>query len=271
MKNFWLLIFSLILVGSGCKSEVPVNVEAPVINEPLAEFSMETVTFGEVPVLSTANDQAIKIKNIGANVLSLGDLTIDGDFLVESRCKTSLEANQLCYLIVGFAPTVAGERTGTLTVTSNSPDSPKLIPLSGTGLSTALFVSPKSINFGEVIWTAPLEVPVPAADPNPEKPAQAVITVKNIGSQKLPGLKVSNQQLVAGPFAQTNTCPDLLEAGETCFITVTFIPTAVGEFSDKFFISSATTAATTVSLSGQAVEDPAAEPTSESLLPTQSP
>ncbi len=256
MKNFWLVIFSLILVGSGCKSEEITVIEAPVSAEPLAEFSLTAVAFGEVPVLSTGNDQAIKVKNVGGGTMSLSDIGVVGDFSVASRCDEVLESGEFCYLIVGFAPTTSGALTGTLTVASNSGDSPKVIPLSGTGLSTALFVSPKAINFGEVTLsgTPPSEGGDRGGSEPEAKPAHAVITVKNIGSQKITGLKISSPVDLTGPFTQTNTCPDLLEAGATCFVTVTFIPTAVGDFADKFYISATATPTSVISLGGKAIE-----------------
>lgn len=272
MKNLFAVIFSLILVGSGCKSEAVPVVEVPVIPNPLASFSMETVAFGEVPVLNTGNDQAIKVKNVGGGSMSLSDIVVEGDFSVENRCTEALESGEFCYLILGFAPTTSGALTGTLTVASNSGDSPKVIPLSGTGLSTALFISPKAINFGEVVWVAPVDEatgPIPGSTPTTS--THAVITVKNIGSKSITGIKITNPVDPVATFFQNNTCPKNLEAGETCFVTVTFIPSSVGEFSSSFLISATSVSTTAITINGKSIADPNATSTIGEPLPTLQP
>ena len=53
-------------------------------------------------------------------------------------CGASLAVGQACGIQVVFAPTVAGRRTGTLTVTDSAGSSPQIEALTGTGIDFSL-------------------------------------------------------------------------------------------------------------------------------------
>lgn len=255
MKKLYLMIFPLILLGFGCKNDVLPTNEIAVPTSPILEISMSAITFGEVPVGSSANDQALKIKNSGSGELIIESIQTTGDFNAKLAFDRSLTAGDFDYLIVSFAPTTSGTLTGTLTIKPVDAD-PKIINLTGAGLSTALFISPKTINFSEVTWLTPEEV-IEATGPTtgapPESSSHAVITVKNIGTKSLASLTITNPNEPIDIFKQTNTCPNILEAGKTCFVTVTFTPNSVGEFTGTFFISATSSSTATITLSGKGV------------------
>lgn len=254
MKKFTGLFFWLILVGTGCNQTITNEENTSDLTEPSADFSLEKISFGEVPIGSVSNEQALKIKNAGGGELIIKSLQTSGDFEAKLNFDRALGAGDFDYLLVNFSPTQSGDLTGELTILTNASDEPTILPLSGRGLSSALFISPKAINFGEVKFGESSDSESEAA-PTETKPARAVITVKNIGSQSMTGVSVSNPAEPDSTFTQTNTCPELLEAGETCFVTVTFTPSAVGEFTGQFYIDSSATASTTISLSGKAIEE----------------
>lgn len=265
MKKLFAIIFSLILVGSGCNQDVPVVEELEINNGPLIEVSMNDIIFGEIPIGSSANDQALKIKNSGTGELNIESVQTTGDFSAKLAFDRSLSAGDLDYLIVGFAPTISGVLTGTLTIKPVDAEA-KIINLTGTGLSTSLFISPKTINFDEIIWLTSeevIEATGPATGAPPRGSSHSVITVKNIGSKTLTSLVISNPDEPTDIFKQTNTCPKNLEAGETCFITVTFTPNAVADFTGKYFVSATGAPTATIILSGQATADPSIVPATE--------
>lgn len=73
--------------------------------------------------------------------LSIASKVATGDFAVLAEgdtCGDTLAANSACTLQIAFTPTASGTRTGTLTVTDNSMNSPHVMQLSGTGVSFAL-------------------------------------------------------------------------------------------------------------------------------------
>ena len=73
--------------------------------------------------------------------LTIASKVASGDFAILSEgdtCSDTLAANTACTLQLAFTPTVSGTRTGALTVTDSSVNSPHVIQLSGTGVDFAL-------------------------------------------------------------------------------------------------------------------------------------
>jgi Abnormal spindle-like microcephaly-assoc'd, ASPM-SPD-2-Hydin len=113
-----------------------------------------SVSFGSVSD-GTTNTQSIQLKNTGDANLMITQITVAGTGFSDSGVGTmplSLVAGATTSFNVKFAPTTPASGTGTLTVTSNSPDSPATIPLTGTGTtaSLTLSLSATSLNFGSV-------------------------------------------------------------------------------------------------------------------------
>src|SRR5208283_4960160 len=63
----------------------------------------------------------------------------------------TVAASQTLSFTAKFAPTVVGNATGTVTVTSNASGSPLTISLSGTGIQAGLSVTPSTYDFGSVV------------------------------------------------------------------------------------------------------------------------
>jgi hypothetical protein len=111
-----------------------------------------------------------------------------------------------------FKPKVKGTLTGSVSVGDNAAGSPQTLPLTGTG--TYMKFSPASWAFGtQPVGTHSL----------PKK-----IALTNKGSATANIAKISITGADAGDFAQTNTCGQTLASGASCFVTVTFTPTAKG-------------------------------------------
>lgn len=70
--------------------------------------------------------------NTGDMVLTISRITITGDFSYTISCS----GGSSCPISVIFTPMTTGYRSGTITIYSDSPTSPDLIPLSGTGTTT---------------------------------------------------------------------------------------------------------------------------------------
>jgi hypothetical protein len=87
-----------------------------------------------------------------------------------------------------------------------------MVTLKGTG--TYIQLTPTSVNFGnQPVGTTSL----------PRK-----VTVTNKGSVAVKVTSIMITGLNAGDFAETNTCGRSIAAGGSCFIKVTFAPTAKG-------------------------------------------
>ncbi len=121
-------VFNVSLIGTGTTT-------APGVG--LAPMSL---AFNPQMVTSISAAKPVTLTNTGASALTINSIAASGDFSATSTGGTAcpispatLAAGGTCTINVGFTPTAVGVRTGTLTVTDNSADSPQTIPLTGTG------------------------------------------------------------------------------------------------------------------------------------------
>ena len=110
----------------------------PGTGRPIAGLSTRTLTFGGQLVGSTSAPQSVTLTNTGASVMAVASITASGDFAETNTCGTSLAVNASCTVSITFKPTTAGAHAETLTITDNSPDSPQVVTLSGTGQDFSL-------------------------------------------------------------------------------------------------------------------------------------
>jgi len=130
-----------------------------------------------------------------------------------------------CTISVAFQPQSGGSQKGSVTVTVAGVATPYSFPLSGTGISGALTVSPTSLNLGTVVvgqTSAPQSVNV---------------------STNTSGTVTFNSVTASGPFSvNSNTCVGALTAPFQCSVGVVLTPTAGAAQSGNLTISSNYTA-----------------------------
>lgn len=109
----------------------------------------QTTNFGSVNVGSTGpNPAAFGLTSTGSGPLTINSIATTGDFAVStSDCPIApnvLASGAFCLTLVTFAPTAAGLRTGTLTISDNDPKGGFIVQLQGTGVQipTSLSVAP---------------------------------------------------------------------------------------------------------------------------------
>ena len=177
-------------------------------------LSAPTLGFGSVLVGSTSGAQQMTVTNSGAAPLNGLNVAATGPFtLAGNGCGSSLAPLSLCTVTVAYAPTTAGNSTGSLSVTSTSIGvAPIQATLTGNGLAPgALEVSPSFLAFGtQTIGQSSLAQPV---------------TVFNTGPTAL------NLQPVTatGDFSlSTSTCGSQIAAGDNCTLYALFTPTQPG-------------------------------------------
>jgi hypothetical protein len=101
-----------------------------------------TLGFGNVGLGHASATQAVILTNNGGSPLTISSAAISGDYsVVSNNCPSILAANNACTLMVSFAPTASGLRTGTLSVADNAASSPQAVPLSGTGVEFSFALS----------------------------------------------------------------------------------------------------------------------------------
>ena len=102
---------------------------------------ISSLAFPATPVGTTATAQTVTLTNNGGVPLNITAVNLTGDFgliAVGSTCGNTLAVSSSCTMQVSFAPTAAGPRNGTLTVTNNALNSPQTITLTGSGVDFTL-------------------------------------------------------------------------------------------------------------------------------------
>jgi FG-GAP-like repeat/Cep192 domain 4/Protein of unknown function (DUF1573) len=105
---------------------------------PEANLSVTSLTFTSQTVGTISAAQAITLTNAGSAPLSITQISASGDFASTNTCGTSLGAGNTCQVSVTFAPTTAGARSGTVSISDDASNSPQAVTLSGTGVTASL-------------------------------------------------------------------------------------------------------------------------------------
>lgn len=190
---------------------VPIAVDPP-------SLAWELVAVG-----NTTGEKDVVFQNATNGTVTFSSITVSGgDFAIagntDKKCGASVPAKSWCLVGVTFSPTALGTRTGTLTFVYDAANSPRIVPLSGTG-SGPLTVSPIGLVFGS------LRVGLTSN--------RRALTVTNHHTTAL-NLSVAS---ATGDFAVTRTtCGTSIGPGQRCFVEVTFTPTAAGERSGQLSI-----------------------------------
>lgn len=188
------------------------------------QFTPSSLTFARLNVGATSPPQTVTLTNTGNGALTITSIAIAGDFgFTGCGFPLTLAPNASCTLSVTFSPQVNGTATGSITVTSNAPGSPSVLPLSGTGANgptPGIAVRPFGLGFGTI------RVGSTASDR---------VTIVSNGSAPL---TISGIGISGTFFSQSNSCPASLAVGASCDVTVTYAPTVVGSHTGQLVIQS---------------------------------
>jgi len=206
-----------------------------------------TVDFSHQPALTVTGAQVVTVTNAGAPGTTVDSISLSGGNAAEFQvlgggtcAGASLAQDATCTIRVAFAPLTTGVKTTTLRVVSST-GTPLLVTLKGLGdppLAPAVAVTPGVLAYGTV--TAPGS-------------SSLSTFVRNTGTANLVvGAPVIGGGAAADYSVTTNTCAGVPVApGASCFMTVTFRPTATGARTGTLTIPhNATGGQTVVSLTG---------------------
>ncbi|HEX4170466.1 MAG TPA: choice-of-anchor D domain-containing protein, partial [Bryobacteraceae bacterium] len=99
----------------------------------------------------------ITLLNSGTSYLTLSSITMSGanaaDFLASNTCGTTVPSGASCTISISFKPSLAQTETASLVITGSQPNSPTLLPVTGTGVvavtSGGLIMTPSATSTGE--------------------------------------------------------------------------------------------------------------------------
>jgi hypothetical protein len=101
----------------------------------LVLLSNKSLVFGNQKVGTTSPAKTVTITNNQAIPLNISNIVATGDFVQKNNCHSTVAAAGNCKVSVTFTPTVAGTRTGSVTITDDAASSPQVVQLSGTGIN----------------------------------------------------------------------------------------------------------------------------------------
>jgi hypothetical protein len=203
-------------------------------------FSASTLNFGFLQVGLTSAVQTVTVSNASNHSVIFSSIAVSGDFSQTNNCPATLPMGQSCTIAVTFSPTVAGSRSGAVTLKDNSPGSPQqTIALSGTGGAGALTFTVASLSFGGVI-------------PGYSYTLSATLINDSAGAVNITGISIVPS---GGTFTSTNSCTTTLNPQATCVFQVTFAPPDTGNYTATLTVTdSGKGAAATLALAGTGLD-----------------
>ena len=206
---------------------------------PAVSLTSTSLTFVAQLVGTTGDSQIVTLTNTGSASLNFSSIVASGDFAQTNDCGTSVAAAASCTITVSFTPTGDGIRTGELILSSNDPNSPQSILLTGEGIGVVsdLTLSASSLTFGDQLCTTTSS----AQNVTLTNTGDAVINISSI--------------FASGEFTVTNDCGASVAAAASCTITVSFTPKVIGARTGSVtIVTDAPGSPHGIELSGTAVE-----------------
>ncbi|WP_161784324.1 choice-of-anchor D domain-containing protein [Aquabacterium sp. NJ1] len=190
---------------------------------PSASVSTKNLSFGSIVVGASAASQSVTVSNGGTANLSFSAIaTGTSEFpITGGTCTTAatVAPGASCTVGIGFKPTAAGARSGSLTITNNGSGSPLAVALSGTGIAAnpVAQVSPGSLSFSQTIGVAS---------------AAQTVAVSNTGTAALTLSSINLSGAAAADYQidPTSTCANggTVAVNNSCNVKLVFKPSATG-------------------------------------------
>jgi hypothetical protein len=200
------------LSGVGIQPQLTSNTQA--LSFPVqivgSSSAIQTVT------LSSAGTSQVNITSISVIPPSGVEFIIANQFVLNNlpSIPVALQPGATLPIQVSYQPTIAANDAAQLQIVSSDPNSPILIPLSGSAINGAPVISPSTttLSFGTVIVQAV---------------SSLALTITNTGNAALTVAGVAVIGAQAANFTNSSNC-STLQPNQSCTITVSFRPAAVG-------------------------------------------
>jgi hypothetical protein len=179
--------------------------------------------FGLVPVGTTVQG-LVQVSNAGTEPVTIAGANLTGanpgEFTIAGYQCTSatltLQPGDSCTVTINFTPSIGYYRTASFNIAAEVPLGYEQLILTGIGVPPSYVspASPAALDFG----AGPLYFPI-----------YSNVLITNFGS----GAVTLQPATVAGPngadfVVYQNSCPQIIAAGLSCFVSIEFTPTQVG-------------------------------------------
>ena len=203
-----------------------------------ATLTPATLDFGTLTVPGTMSENAT-LTNTGTSPLTITSRTVSGSsfMLSTDQCGGTLAAGASCEYVIGASVSAAGAQTGALTVVDNAGTQVAQLIVTGQA-SVANTLTPTSIAFGNVFLNQTATIPITYTNNS-----SSVVSIRNYGFNPYAN----------SPYGITaSTCTVNIAPNTSCTYTVSFMPTAAGQYNATFTLADGLNNPT-VSVSGTGV------------------
>ncbi len=175
------------------------------------------------PINAPATPATVTLTNNGGGLLHISSITLDSgtdpDFAQSNNCPNVLTGHSSCQITITLSQIGADDkktRSGTLTVRDDaggnglSGGASQSVPLTGSLAQSAASFTSQSLIFAQNLGGSS---------------GSETIRLVNTGQAPLHLSAIRED----GDFSQSNNCPPVLAPGAGCAITITFVPSTLGE------------------------------------------
>ncbi len=214
--------------SSGFTSSPGPTLSGNVVHAPIPQLWVGSpVNFGSVVSQTYSAPYSLELYNAGYGPLLISGVTPmagwNGEFIIYGNsCPASLPIGASCFLTLYYLPSTIGAISQSLQIDSNSPGSPHIVTLTGTG------VIPGTLTSNYTTLTYPTQ-------PFGVSSVSQTFTLSNTG-----GAPLSINGITANRFdyvVTANTCPAMLQPLQTCTVSVSFTPYGAGNRNGTISIS----------------------------------
>lgn len=192
-------------------------------NAPAFSVAPTSFDFGNVNVGGDSTPTTLTVTNTGNSglVFGPGSVTVntgdtaDFEILSDTCSDDTVAPAATCEVQIRFGPTATGARSSTIRFVSNAASSPDAVPVQGFGTQPAFSASTSSFDYRTQARTT--------------SSGGQTVTITNTGDGTLTWTSVALTGTNPGDFdIDTDTCTGSLAPDDTCVVTVSFSPTALG-------------------------------------------
>jgi len=209
---------SLAFTDSGGDSPQRIQL-AGSVSQSTVTLTPNTLDFGN-QIVGSAQTKTITLRNSGTTALGISSTGLGGTAFTVSddQCTSkTLQPNQLCTVTIRFQPPDKAGYSERFFFSDNAPDSPQHVPLTGTGITAAITLSPTSVAFGaQPVGTAQTRIVTFNNQTAMTVTMGTVTLAAPSGGFSLAGDACSNQTI---------------SGGSACNVTVRFQPSAAQSYS----------------------------------------
>ncbi len=230
------------LIGGGGSADMW-SFELPAVQEIRVRSGLVDITDGTAFQVTDApaggtSQTVLTLTNTGTAALTSLAASLSGthsaEYSLTGPAVTTLAAGDSTTITISFTPAAAGQRTASLTITSNDADeNPYDIALSGTTAAPEIAVEqPVETNLTDGSGS----VSLPTTNVGSSS-AATTFTLRNVGTADLTGISITKDGTHSGDFS-VSTPSASIAPGSSAIFTVTFSPTLSGTRTAAIHITS---------------------------------